>query len=155
MIKCQRASGISFLDNRSATARFSSLKIHEINRDSKVHGANMGPIWGRQMGPMLAPWTLLSGKLLNYHLKGLTNVSVHHVFTPMKMITKKWVHAPNSILVILVIIHCNGTSVTDQSSTPFKCIDMSSFAARRLAIKFSRNNKLFQKHLCDLKYKSS
>ena len=27
------------------------------------HGANMGPIWGRQDpgGPMLAPWTLLSG----------------------------------------------------------------------------------------------
>ena len=31
--------------------------------DSKVHGANMGPTWGRQNpgGPMLAPWTLLSG----------------------------------------------------------------------------------------------
>ena len=31
--------------------------------DSKVHGANMEPIWGRQEpgGPMLAPWTLLSG----------------------------------------------------------------------------------------------
>ena len=31
--------------------------------DSKVHGANMGPIWGHrtQVGPMLAPWTLLSG----------------------------------------------------------------------------------------------
>ena len=31
--------------------------------DSKVHGANMGPIWGRQDpgGPMLAPRTLLSG----------------------------------------------------------------------------------------------
>ena len=31
--------------------------------DSKVHGAKMGPIWGRQDpgGPMLAPWTLLSG----------------------------------------------------------------------------------------------
>ena len=31
--------------------------------DSKVHGANMGPIWGRQDpgGPILAPWTLLSG----------------------------------------------------------------------------------------------
>ena len=31
--------------------------------DSKVHGANMEPIWGRQDpgGPMLAPWTLLSG----------------------------------------------------------------------------------------------
>ena len=34
--------------------------------DSQVHGANMGPIWGRQdpagphVGPMLAPWTLLS-----------------------------------------------------------------------------------------------
>ena len=31
--------------------------------DSKFHGANMGPIWGRQDpdGPTLAPWTLLSG----------------------------------------------------------------------------------------------
>ena len=35
--------------------------------DSKVHGANMGPTWGLpgscrpQMGPVLAPWTLLSG----------------------------------------------------------------------------------------------
>ena len=35
--------------------------------DSKVHGANMGPIWGRHdpggphVGPMLAPCTLLSG----------------------------------------------------------------------------------------------
>ena len=28
--------------------------------DRKVHGAKMGPIWGRQDpdGPMLAPWTL-------------------------------------------------------------------------------------------------
>ena len=35
--------------------------------DSKVHGANMGPIWGRQdpSGPMLAPLTLLSGMLRN------------------------------------------------------------------------------------------
>ena len=31
--------------------------------DSKVHEANMGPFWGQQyqVGPMLAPWTLLSG----------------------------------------------------------------------------------------------
>ena len=31
--------------------------------DSKVHGAYMGPTWGRQdpCGPMLTPWTLLSG----------------------------------------------------------------------------------------------
>ena len=30
---------------------------------SKVHGANMGPTWAlsAQMGPMLVPWTLLSG----------------------------------------------------------------------------------------------
>ena len=33
--------------------------------DSKVHGANMGPPDGTdrtQVGPMLAPWTLLSGR---------------------------------------------------------------------------------------------
>ena len=32
--------------------------------DSKVHGAHMGPPGScrPQMGPMLAPWTLLSGK---------------------------------------------------------------------------------------------
>ena len=31
--------------------------------DSKLHGANMGPIWAdmTQVGPMLAPWILLSG----------------------------------------------------------------------------------------------
>ena len=33
--------------------------------DSKVHGANMGPIWDRQdpVGPHDGPWTLLSGIL--------------------------------------------------------------------------------------------
>ena len=33
--------------------------------DSKVHGTNMRPIWAdmTQVGPMLAPWTLLSGLL--------------------------------------------------------------------------------------------
>ena len=36
-------------------------RVHT-NPDSKVHGANLGPIWGRQVGPMLASWTLLSGK---------------------------------------------------------------------------------------------
>ena len=37
------------------------------NPDRKVHGANMGPIWGRQDpgGPMLALWTLLSGNISN------------------------------------------------------------------------------------------
>ena len=34
--------------------------------NSRVLGANMGPIWGRQDpgGPMLAPWTLLSGMFM-------------------------------------------------------------------------------------------
>ena len=38
---------------------------HRSYPDSKVHGANMGPIWGRQDpgGPMLAPRILLSGYL--------------------------------------------------------------------------------------------
>ena len=32
---------------------------------SKVHGDNMGPIWGQQSKVihMLAPWTLLSGEV--------------------------------------------------------------------------------------------
>ena len=36
--------------------------MHHGIPDSKVHGANMGPIWGRQDpgGPMLVSWTLLS-----------------------------------------------------------------------------------------------
>ena len=29
--------------------------------DSKVHGAKIGPTWGRQVGPMWATWTFLSG----------------------------------------------------------------------------------------------
>ena len=41
--------------------------------DNKVHGANMGPIWGRQDpgGPMLAPWTLLSG--MAFHRKDVNS----------------------------------------------------------------------------------
>ena len=37
--------------------------IGKTNPDSKVNEAYMGPIWDRQGpgGPMLAPWTLLSG----------------------------------------------------------------------------------------------
>ena len=32
--------------------------------DNKIHGANMGPIW--VLSAMLAPWTLLSGAMMNY-----------------------------------------------------------------------------------------
>ena len=44
---------------------------------SKVHGANMGPIWGRQDpgGPKLAPWTLLSGKAHELHWESKTDPS--------------------------------------------------------------------------------
>ena len=37
--------------------------IHEDTPNSKVHGANMGPIWGQQDpgGPHVGPWLVLSG----------------------------------------------------------------------------------------------
>ena len=37
--------------------------VRQVTPDSKVHGANMGPTWvlSAPDGPMLAPWTLLSG----------------------------------------------------------------------------------------------
>ena len=47
------------------TSQGKDILIPGANQESKVHGANMGPsgsCWP-QMGPMLAPWTLLSGKL--------------------------------------------------------------------------------------------
>ena len=36
----------------------------QFDPDNKVHGANMGHIWAdrTQVGPMLTPWTLLSGE---------------------------------------------------------------------------------------------
>ena len=41
--------------------------------DSKVPGANMGPIWGRQDpgGRMLAPWNLLSGPFISNRIAAL------------------------------------------------------------------------------------
>ena len=50
------------------------------NPDSKIHGANMGPTWvlSAQDGPMLAPWTLLSGGRLNKK-DGLTRYGDSHV----------------------------------------------------------------------------
>ena len=51
---------------------FAAVVFH----DSKVHGANMGPIWGRQdpggphVGPMnLAIWVAFYGDLFNFHWK--------------------------------------------------------------------------------------
>ena len=57
------------------------------NPDSKVHGANMGPPGScrPQMGPILAPWTLLSGKCstspvavwsMSCHLGGVRNAQL-------------------------------------------------------------------------------
>ena len=47
--------------------------------DSKLHGANKGPIWGRQDPGvlMLAPWTLLSGVVLAY--KRMTSENKYRV----------------------------------------------------------------------------
>ena len=44
--------------------------------DSKVHGANMGPTWAGkyQVGPMLAPWIVLSGSLLLCSSRNQTHI---------------------------------------------------------------------------------
>ena len=41
-----------------------------LSSDSKVHGANMGPSGAdrTQVGPMLAPWTLLSGSICQHRV---------------------------------------------------------------------------------------
>ena len=45
-----------------------SLKHSEYSPDSKVHGANMGPIWGRQDpgGPHVGPINFAIWELLGY-----------------------------------------------------------------------------------------
>ena len=45
---------------------YNQVEWHNHIPDNKAHEANMGPIWGQQdmVGPMLAPWTLLSGMLI-------------------------------------------------------------------------------------------
>ena len=49
-------------------------------QDSKIHGANMGPTWvlSPQMGPMLAPWTLLLGILIRDSVESM-------LFTPQPL----------------------------------------------------------------------
>ena len=49
-------------DNRVNAKYEQTASGHDVCPDSNVHGANMGPIWDRQaqVGPMLAPWTMLS-----------------------------------------------------------------------------------------------
>ena len=46
------------------------------NSDSKVHVANMGPTWvlSPQVGPMLVPWTLLSGNWWNKTMQISTDI---------------------------------------------------------------------------------
>ena len=64
--------------------------------DSKVHGADMGPIWGRQDpgGPMVAPWTLLSGErryvLWEAVLLYATQPS-YYISVPTKMERSEWI----------------------------------------------------------------
>ena len=60
--KTQCFSQIIFMPAVSAVQKKLKASKRREENDSKVHGANMGPIWGRQDpgGPMLSPWTLLS-----------------------------------------------------------------------------------------------
>ena len=61
---CVDWSGKRFMCSRECHfgVNFPSCEVlHNTIRDSKVHGANMGPIWGL----MLAIWTLLSGIFLH------------------------------------------------------------------------------------------
>ena len=53
----------SYVDTTIADSGSLCLQFKHEYPDSKVHGAKMGPIWvlSPQMGPMLAPWTLLWG----------------------------------------------------------------------------------------------
>ena len=63
--------------------------IHAVP-DSKVHGANMGPIWAdrAQVGPMLAPWTLLSGVLFTIGHKTTYSSSLDRSY--MKLLRAIW-----------------------------------------------------------------
>ena len=56
---CESANFFLFQDFSQA------IKPRRDNTDSKIHGANMGPICGWQDpgGPHVAPWTLLSGNI--------------------------------------------------------------------------------------------
>ena len=53
---------------------------------SKIHGVNMVSTWGRHDpgGPMLAPWTLLSGK-------AMTKFQPHMCLTPHDVTLPMWV----------------------------------------------------------------
>ena len=62
--------------NRTAAKQYKAwtmCKSWECTPDSKVHGANMGPIRGRQ-GPgglHVRPWTLLSGTVLRFTTRSI------------------------------------------------------------------------------------
>ena len=70
--------------------------------DRKVHGTNMGPIWGRQDpgGPMLAPWTLLSGALSLWSYHQLKIYDMYAINSPLFRVT----HLP--IFLILFHLYC-------------------------------------------------
>ena len=61
--------------------------VHKRFPDGKVHGTNTGPIWGWQDpgGPMLVPWTLLSGLLLSFQQD--FTIEFHGVHWTLKPLT--------------------------------------------------------------------
>ena len=61
-------------------SRLDSLDRMKACSDNKMHGANVGPSGscGPQMGPMSAPWSLLSGCLMNPHCIVCSHVVTRH-----------------------------------------------------------------------------
>ena len=71
-------------------------KLLTVYPDSKVHGANMGPIWGQHDpgGPMSAPWTLLSGYICttSFHTSNwvLVYYRKHDIKFAFSVISWRW-----------------------------------------------------------------
>ena len=78
--------------------------ILHISPDSKVPGVSMGPSGAdrTQVGPMLAPWTLLSGSLIRYILPSMClSLSPFYELSFMQSMSL-WVFSlPISLLMIL------------------------------------------------------
>ena len=91
--------------------------VHKRFPDSKVHGTNTGPIWGRQDpgGPMLAPWTLLSGLLLLFQQD--FTIEYYGIHWTLKPLTCGFVRKTSLILAISLtgssLLKCCGSAVYD------------------------------------------
>ena len=83
-------------------------RFKTLQNDSKVHGANMGPIWGRQDpgGPHVVPWSLLS-RLLS--LKSQSTEDFTSVYFTHLSMYKKY-HSVYALSQWEMALHCNAVS---------------------------------------------